>query len=280
MAGTPFGGAGDLHVQVGLVDPGVQGPGRRDGAVGVTGQFGGDLDRDEAVVGVGVVHRAQDAQGVVDVGGDELPVGVLDRRCPARTSVAELLVVVVALADGLLEDAGVGGDAPDAPVDPGGQLAAGDPAPPEVVEPRALALVGVQLAAASSCGPLVETGGGSDRAAGRSEHQAVEPTAGRGPGRPRGRVRCRAGPSPRRRAPRRRNGRCRRRRRHSGASPRSSPPRPRAGARRRAAPRPGRRRPARRRGRCRAWRPPGRPRRPRPGSWRPRGRRRPRCRCR
>ena len=86
-----------------------------------------------------VVHRPEDGQGVVDVVHDQVPVGVLDRL--GRDQCGELVVVGVLALDGLGEDGRVGGDPPDALVDQAGQRAVLQPVPPQVVEPRALALL-------------------------------------------------------------------------------------------------------------------------------------------
>jgi hypothetical protein len=133
-----FGGAGDLDIQVRFVDGGVERPGRSDGARGVAGQARRHLDRHITVEAVaGVVDRPEHSKGRLDVGGDELPVDV-GGRCTGGDEVVELVVVGVAAADGLLEDRRVRGETTHTGVDPANQLAGGDPAAPEVVEPRAL----------------------------------------------------------------------------------------------------------------------------------------------
>ena len=102
----------------------VQRTGGRLGAGRVAGQLRSDLDRHVAVDAVAaVVHGSQEREGALDVGGDEVPVRVGDGRA-AADEVAELLVVVGAGADRLLEDRRVRREAPDAAVDPCGQLAA------------------------------------------------------------------------------------------------------------------------------------------------------------
>ena len=64
MAGDALGGRGDLHEQVGLVDPRVQFAGGGDRGRGVVGQLGGDLDGHEAVgAAAGVEHRPQRRRG-------------------------------------------------------------------------------------------------------------------------------------------------------------------------------------------------------------------------
>ena len=95
-------------------------------------------------VRVRVVDRAQDGEGGGDVGDDQLPVGVLDRAAGRRQR-GELLVVVGRALDGPGEDGRVGGDAADPVGDQAGQGAVAQVAAGEVVEPRALALLGVQL---------------------------------------------------------------------------------------------------------------------------------------
>ena len=119
--GSALRGRRDLHEQVGLVDPVVQPPGGVDRGLGVAGQFGGDLDRHEAVCPVrGVEHRAQDGEGGGDVGDDQLPVGILYRPA-GRSQRRELLVVVGRALYGLGEDRRVGGHAADPVGDHAGQ---------------------------------------------------------------------------------------------------------------------------------------------------------------
>src|SRR5207248_10377040 len=86
-----------------------------------------------------VVCRTQDGQGVFDVGLHQLPVRLLD-GCALAHERAELPVVVGRAGDGLGEDRGIRGHTTNAPFDPLLQLAAREPAPFEVVEPRALAV--------------------------------------------------------------------------------------------------------------------------------------------
>src|SRR5690606_11085901 len=110
-----------------------------------TGQLRVDLDRHVAVEAVAlVVDRSQDRERVLDVLGDELPVALLDRRVSCE-QLAELVVVVAARRHRLLEDGRVRGDAAHAALDTTAQLAAGDPAALQVVEPRALALLAEQV---------------------------------------------------------------------------------------------------------------------------------------
>ena len=134
-----------LHEQVRLGDAVVQLAGRGDGAVAVVRQIGRHLQRHEPVDAVAlVVHRPQHGQRALDVGHRQRPVEVVDRGAAGR-QVRELLVVRGALLHRLLEDGGVRGDAPDPALDPAGQLAAGQPAAPEVVEPGALALAVIEV---------------------------------------------------------------------------------------------------------------------------------------
>ncbi len=139
-------GGGDLHVEVRLVDQLVEVTGGRLGAESVTGEAGIDLDRHVPVDAVGlVVDGAQDRQRIADVGDHEVPVGLLDRDVAAGHELVELRVVVVAGLHRLLEDRRVRGDAPHPSLDPSLHLTRGDPSPLEVVEPRALALLGVEV---------------------------------------------------------------------------------------------------------------------------------------
>ena len=143
--GEALGGARDLHEEVGLVDVSPQPSRRLDRAGGVASELGGDLDGDEAITSAAaVVHRAQDGERVLDVGLHELPVRLLDGLALAH-ELGELLVVVGRAGDGLGEDRRVRRDAAHAALDPLLQLAAGDPAPLQVVEPRALPLLLVQV---------------------------------------------------------------------------------------------------------------------------------------
>jgi hypothetical protein len=111
-------------------------------ALRVVGQKRRDLDRHQPVVPVRrVVDGAEDVAGVLDV----LDRDLLERRARLGAPGGEGLhrvVVVVALADGLLEDRGVGGDAAQVvPADHPLQLAVLDDAAADVVQPHALSLL-------------------------------------------------------------------------------------------------------------------------------------------
>lgn len=163
--GQAGGGTGDFYVQVGRIDGGGQPAAGSDGAVGVMGQAGGHLHRHEPVdPATGIVDRTQDGQGAADVGGDQLPVGVLDAGT-APNQLTELVVIVGGGFDGLLKDGGIGGDAAHAPVDPTGELSVGDPAPLEVVEPGTLALMVVKVVqSAHGCSRVGSDGKGGPTA--------------------------------------------------------------------------------------------------------------------
>ena len=83
-----------LDQEVGLGDRVVELPRISHGALGVVRQRGRDFEGDEPVLTVTlVVRRAQQGQGVLDVGGRHLPVRLLDRV--VRHQRAELVVVDV-----------------------------------------------------------------------------------------------------------------------------------------------------------------------------------------
>ena len=115
------------------------------GACGVVGEIGGDLDADEAIAAVAVVvHWREHVERAVDVCEHQRPV-VVDDRVVAAGQRAELVVVVGRALDRLLEDRRVAGEAADALVDEVAELARGDVAALEVVEPRALPELVVQV---------------------------------------------------------------------------------------------------------------------------------------
>ena len=157
----PLGRGGDLDHQVGPVDqPPVQ-PGLLERPLGVVRQPRRDLERDVAVVAVGlVVDGAQDVGGELDVADGQPPVHLargqaLVRRC------REVGVVVGRAEDRLLEDGRVGGDpAQGVLVDHPGELAALEHPPLDLVEPHAGARRGqrrealVDLLDAHPCTPL------------------------------------------------------------------------------------------------------------------------------
>ena len=85
--GDALGRGRDLHEQVGLGDALVELAGRVDGAVGVAGEVGRELDRHEAVAAAAlVVDRAQDVERVLDVVDHQVPVRVVDRLVPLRSA--------------------------------------------------------------------------------------------------------------------------------------------------------------------------------------------------
>jgi hypothetical protein len=100
-------GARDLDHQVGTVDAVPVLLGLRDGLVGVERQVGVDLQRDVAVVAVGlVIDGAQDVGRGLDVlDGD----GLVDGARVLGGQTGDLGVVLLAAEDGFLEDRGVGG---------------------------------------------------------------------------------------------------------------------------------------------------------------------------
>ncbi len=129
-------GGRNLDQSVGAVHQPGQLLGLGDGRLGVVGQPRVDLDGDPAVLAAGRVEdRAQDVGGVADVRRRDHADGFLDGHLAGR-EVGELLVVTVALRDGLLEDRRVGGDAHDVLlVDQFGEVAGRDPLARQVVQP-------------------------------------------------------------------------------------------------------------------------------------------------
>ena len=133
-------GAGDLDHQVGAVDALPEVARLRERGVGVVREAGLDLERHEAVGAAGLVpDRAQDVAGELDVGDRDLLVDLLRVEALAG-QLADLLVVVVRAEDRLLEDRRVRGHAAQRvlahqPL----ELAAGDQAAPDLVEPDARA---------------------------------------------------------------------------------------------------------------------------------------------
>ncbi len=138
-------GGGDLDEQVRLADALVQRTGRVLGPRRVVRQPGEDLDRDEAVAAPrGVVEGAQDGERTAGVEEHQLPVRLLDRRA-AADQLLELRVVGVARLDRLGHDRRVGGQAAHALGDEAVEATLGDVGTAQVVDPRALALLVVQL---------------------------------------------------------------------------------------------------------------------------------------
>ncbi|MBG9885502.1 hypothetical protein ABE10_02640, partial [Bacillus toyonensis] len=101
--------------QVGAVDLGPELLGLRDGAVGVVGEIGGDLDRHATVdVAGGLPDGAEDVECVADVLGR----GLEDRLLGGGSSPSELgdlriVRGVGGVGDGVREDRGVRGDPDD-----------------------------------------------------------------------------------------------------------------------------------------------------------------------
>ena len=139
IAGMPSSVAGILIITLGRSTRSCSERAAAIVSVGVVGERGRDLDRDEAVAAVvRVVHRAQHVGGGDDVVEHDVPVGVLDRQALPRAR-RQLLVVALAGADRLVEDGRVRRDAADAVVrDQLRQPTAGEQRAGEVVVPRAL----------------------------------------------------------------------------------------------------------------------------------------------
>jgi hypothetical protein len=103
--------------------------------------MGRDLEADEAILAVGgVIHRPQDVTGVLNVGDDEPLVDLVDFT-PLTHEVLNLRVVILAARNSFVENGGVRGDTPqplcnDTPF----QLAAGDLATGEIIQPVTLAI--------------------------------------------------------------------------------------------------------------------------------------------
>src|SRR5439155_3990827 len=117
----------------------VQLAGRGDALVGLEGEVRRQLDGHEAVLAPALlVDGAEDVERGRDVGHDHRPVRLLDTEALLGQR-PELLVVVGGALDRLLEDRGVRREAPDAVGRHLLELAGGDVAPLDVVEPRTLA---------------------------------------------------------------------------------------------------------------------------------------------
>ena len=130
-------GAGDLDHHVGSVQALPQVLGLRERAVGVVGEVGRALERDQAVVsGRAVVRRTQQPSRLTDVVErqcEEQLLGVAHSRGGDRT---DLVVVEIRSRQGLGEDRRVGGRAGDAVlVDQLLELAALQKVPRERVKP-------------------------------------------------------------------------------------------------------------------------------------------------
>jgi hypothetical protein len=144
MAAIPASVAGDLDHQVGPVDPLVQVPGGVDGGGGVIGDLRGHLYGDEPVASAtGFVERREQVGGPGYVGDDQFPVGVFEGRAGLEKPV-ELLGVGVGAAHGVGEDARVRRDPPNPGVDEILEGTVLEAIPGQIVQPRALAVLGVQ----------------------------------------------------------------------------------------------------------------------------------------
>ena len=101
-------GRGDLDQHVGPRHRGVQGEGLRDGALGVVGELGGDLDRDVSVDAARrVVYLPQHIAGVAHVVGRDAEDGLIG-GCRGRGFPRECRPVPRTAGDGRLEDRRVG----------------------------------------------------------------------------------------------------------------------------------------------------------------------------
>ena len=133
-----FPGPGHLDHHVRPVHLGPEPPALGDRPLGVAGERGRDLQRDEAVPALGrVVHRAEEVGRLADVLHGELleDLQVALRRCGERSQRG---VVVAAPADGMLEDGGVRGHAAEAVVDQRLQLPRAQHPATQIVQPHAL----------------------------------------------------------------------------------------------------------------------------------------------
>ncbi len=142
--GDALGGRRDLHHEVWPVDPVPVLLGGPDASGGVVREGRGQLQADVAVGAPGaLVHRAQGVRRVLDVADGEPQedlIGVVD---PVAEQLVDLLVVVGAVSDRLLEDGRVTGQSGDVVLgDQPGQLGADDQLPADVVEPHRLAALG------------------------------------------------------------------------------------------------------------------------------------------
>ena len=153
--GQALGGGGDLDHHVGPADPLAQPPRLGHGARGVVRQPGVHLDADPAVQSAAALeHLPQQVAGGLHVlDGQRLVQRKTGQRRGACQLLADGVVVVGALADGLLEDGRVRGDAGHALVAHlGGEAAGPQLAAVDVVEPDALAEVEQLLGAAGHVG--------------------------------------------------------------------------------------------------------------------------------
>ena len=145
IAGMPCGGGGNLDEHVRSAMRWCRSRAAATVAVGVAGKFGGDLDGHEPVGSLtGIERRPQDRARVLDVGDDEVPIGV-GHRAARGDERAELFVVVVGALDRPRKDGGVRGDAPDAVGGHAGERSVAEVRTGEVVEPRTLPVLVEEL---------------------------------------------------------------------------------------------------------------------------------------
>ena len=157
--GSPASVRRDLDHHVRAVDEPPEALGLGGGAFGLVGQARVDLDRDPAVLAVGAVEdRPQDVARPPDVVGHEVADGAVDGDL-AHLQVAHLLVVGVALLQGLLEDRRVAGHPDDVlVVDQLLQVAAAQPLAADVVEPDRDALADSSASASDMRTPSYRVG--------------------------------------------------------------------------------------------------------------------------
>ena len=141
-----LGGARDLHEQVRLVDLLPELAGGRDGAVGVAGELRArprpTRSRRRRSMPSDNGRRMASASSMSCFTSSQYESST---RAPLLDELAELVVVVGRALDRLGEDRRVRRDAAHASLGPALQLTGGDPSSLEVVEPRALAVLVVQL---------------------------------------------------------------------------------------------------------------------------------------
>ena len=113
-----------------------------DGAYRVVGEMRGHFQADEAVGTRGAVeNRTQDVTGSADVSRGQILVDFLDRSARQRVE-PDLLIVVAALRNRLVEDGRVGSDAAQPFLTHSArQTTVVDHPPREIVEPVTLAIV-------------------------------------------------------------------------------------------------------------------------------------------
>ncbi len=172
-----LGGCGDLDHQVGTVDTLLEVERIGDAALGAVRRFGRHLQADEAVRAPGaIVDGSQDVGGPLDVGdgqAHEDVLGVVDAR---GEQLADLVVVLAALRDRLLEDGGIAGHPGDVVLgDQALELAAGQQVAADVVEPDRLALVAELLHRVRRGHSVHLTGKGARR---RNDGVGVDPGGG------------------------------------------------------------------------------------------------------